>query len=73
MDNQIEAKKNTLPLLINEGGLHSDIENAEVLKFSASVFTGIQASHASHVPEPLGRVLEEQNLSTISKDPSQTE
>lgn len=49
------------------------MEKAEVRKFSVSGFTGIQVSHASHIPEPLGGVLEEQNLSTVSKWPNQTE
>lgn len=69
----IRGQENTVPLLKNEGELDPDMEKAEVLKFSASVLTGIQASYASHVSEPLGGVLEEQNLSSVSKWPNQTE
>lgn len=31
------------------------MEKADIIKFLASVFTGSQISHISHIPEPLGR------------------
>lgn len=47
-----KAKENVLPLL-NEK--QENVTAGMVLKFSAPVFTGSQASQTSHGPEPLGR------------------
>lgn len=53
---QKRQAKESVPFLINENGeLTSTVmERAEVHKFFYSVFTGSQASHTFHVPEPLG-------------------
>ena len=57
IDQKRQAKE-SIPLLINEkGGLTTkdSTEKTEVLnEFFASVFTGSQDSHISHVLEPLG-------------------
>lgn len=57
--------ESTLPLVTeNEEQSTVNMDKAEVLNmFSALVFTGTQASHISHVPEPLRQELGEKNLS----------
>lgn len=47
----------------------TDMEKTEVLsKFSALVFTGIQASRVSNVPQPLHRGWGSKNLPNVSKE-----
>lgn len=61
-------------LLINEKGEMetTDIKKAEVLrKFFVSVFTGRQASHDSHIPEPPGVDQERKIPSTARKEKAQ--
>ena len=49
-----QVKESVIPFIIEKGKMAS-IDKAEVLsKFFASVFTGSQASHTSHVPQLLG-------------------
>ncbi|KFZ53074.1 hypothetical protein N321_03743, partial [Antrostomus carolinensis] len=57
MGQKRQGKESAHPLINEKEELASaGLKKAEVLnKFFASVFTGSQTSHVSHVPEPLGR------------------
>ena len=65
-----KAMESTAPLITEkEEQSIVNIEKAEVLNnFSASVFTGTQASHISHVPEPFGRRWRSKIYPTVSKE-----
>lgn len=57
-DQKRKARESVLPLIHEKGELATmGMEKTEVLnKFFASVFTSSQASHVSHIPEPLDGV-----------------
>lgn len=49
--------KESVPPLLNENGelASTNMGKAELIyEFFASIFTGCQVFHASHIPEPLG-------------------
>ena len=74
IDQKRQAKESVLTLINEKGELATtDMESAEVLnKLFASIFTGSQASHVSHIPEPLGDGWRKKILPTVAEEHQST-